>query len=185
MSNPADPKQTHVKTFGGFSHSEANHNHKAFTFVEDKFGAGKGLLMFPITSYDPVYTSRLEVLEVSSDTGFKSLGTVDHTPLLMKGCEKLLQNQSGGEYCYYSGGTDMRRGLQIGDKNDDYVYAMSYGGLTVHPLSDLSTQLASVELPAPTYSYVYGYPTEGDSVPPSGGGEAPPDGAADGGWSPE
>lgn len=174
VSNPSDPKQTHVKSFGGFSYSEASGNHKAFTFVEDKLGTGNGLLMFPITSYDPTYTSRLEVLQVNAETGFKSLGSIEHQALLMQNCPTIARNETGDSYCYYSGGSDMRRGLQIGGDGKDYVYAISYGGLTVHPLSDVTTQLTSVALPTPQYSYDYGYPTDGGPVPPSGGGGATP-----------
>lgn len=156
VSDPAHPKQAHKKTFGGFSYSEASYNHKAFTFVDDKFGNDQGLLMFPITTYDPTYSSRLEVLKVSATDGFTSLGSIDHASLLLQSCETPMSSELGNDYCYYSG-NDMRRGVQIGSADDDFVYAISYGGITVHPLDDLATQVATVALPAPQYSdYYYG-----------------------------
>ena len=49
----------------------------------------------------------------------------------------------------------MRRGIFI----DDYIYAISYGGLTVHALSDMTEPLVAVDLPEPFF-YVW-YPIEG------------------------
>ncbi|HSC85758.1 MAG TPA: beta-propeller domain-containing protein, partial [Polyangiaceae bacterium] len=175
VTDAAAPRQVHKETFGGFSYSEASYNHKAFSFVDGHFGEGRGLLMFPITTYDPEYSSRLEVLEVSASAGFTRIGSIDHTKLLHDGCGSLLQNGAGVEYCYY-GGNDMRRGLEIGQSDGaDFVYAISYGGITVHDLADLSTTLKTVPLPAPTYTdyYSYGAP-EVDPAPDAGaGGSAP------------
>ena len=37
---------------------------------------------------------------------------------------------------------------------DDYIYSISYGGVMVHPLSELDTVVATVSLPEPQ---IYGY----------------------------
>lgn len=156
VTDPTDPRLVHKHAFGGFSHSEANHNHKAFTYVDDYFGEDRGLLMFPIVSYEPQYRTSLEIVQVSTLTGFDVLSSVDHSPLINRECADF---ESTGVPCYYYGGNEMRRGVQI----DDYVYAISQGGVTVHSFTDLDTEVARVELPQPKYDYDYG---DGGSVEP-------------------
>lgn len=166
VSDPGAPKLTHKEAFGGFSHSEANNNHKAFTFVKDYFGKDQGLLLFPITTYSAEYQSRLEVVRVSAETGFKRLGSLDHTALLLDNCDQSIA-EDGFSYCSYSG-NDMRRGVQI----DDYIYAISYGGVTVHELDQLSETVAKIELPTPKFQWSWGWGAEGGGVDTGVGGSA-------------
>jgi hypothetical protein len=57
----------------------------------------------------------------------------------------------GDYYCSYS--PTVRRGLFI----EDFVYTISLGGVTVHALTDLTSTLATVNLPEPQwYSGYYG-----------------------------
>ena len=144
VGNPTDPKLVHKESYGGFSSSEANYNHKAFTYVSDYFAEGKDLLLFPLVTYSPTYRSGLEVLEVSRETGFKKLGTIDHAALINSDC---VDFASTGVPCRYYGGEEMRRGAQI----NDYVYALSQGGVTVHEIAALGADatLATMDFAAP------------------------------------
>jgi len=142
--------ETQSLFFAGSNYSEVSSNHKAFTFMQDKFAQDLSLLMFPITSYDPQYSSRLEVLSVSAADGFTSLGSIDHTDLLDANCTS--QDASGADYCYYSG-QDMRRGVEVGGNDGDFIYAISYGGMTVHNLSNPSETLQSIPLATPQLGY--------------------------------
>lgn len=145
VSDPSNPQLVHKELFGGFSYSEANYNHKAFTFVDDYFDADQSLLMFPLVTYEPDYRAGLEVLSVSVADGFERLGSIDHRPLINHECG---WDQDFYEPCYYWGGEEMRRGMQI----DEYVYALSQGGVTVHSLDDLSGDpIATVLFDYPRY----------------------------------
>lgn len=152
VSNPTAPALTFKESYAN-AWSEASYNHKAFTFVSNYFADGEGLLLFPITTYDPTYRSVLEVVKVRTTGGFEKLGSLDHTSLLTSGCASDYELYG---YCSY-GGEEMRRGVSV----EDYIYAISYGGLTVQSLDDLSTPVATVALPAPTF-WSYGYEGGGD-----------------------
>ncbi len=167
VSSPTqEPKRVQYHEFTA-SYSEAMFNQKALTFMLDKFGPDQSLLLFPITTYTSEYSSRLEVMQVSVQGGFTSLGSIDHAELLRSGCT-YLSEYGGVSYCDY-GGADMRRGLEIGQRDgDDYVYAISYGGLTVHDLAHLDAALATVQLPAPDFGYYY-MPGSGVPAPSTGG----------------
>lgn len=147
VSDSSSPALLHKMPFGGFSYSEAQNNHKAFTFVSDYFSPGVGLLLFPITTYDADYRSSLEVVKVSGIDGFELLGSIDHAELLLQNCPV---EASYDGYCHYAG-SDMRRGIQI----EEFIYAISYGGLTVHNMDDLAGTVQTVELPSPTYGDIY------------------------------
>ena len=131
VSDPTKPELTHDYPLGANAYSEASSNHKAFTFV-----AEKGLLMFPLVSYDPTYVTGLEVFHVDADTGFERLGAIDHTGLINHGCDGY--DPAFGP-CYYYYGEEMRRGLLI----DEFVYAVSQGGVTVHALDSLGSSNTS------------------------------------------
>ncbi len=140
VSDPTAPELTFDYALGENAYSEANNNHKAFTFVPDK-----GLLMFPLVSYSPTYVSALEVFHVDAESGFERIGAIDHTALINHGCA---YDPAVGP-CYYYYGEEMRRGLLI----DDFVYAVSQGGVTVHTLDSLA-EVGRVELPPPGYKEV-------------------------------
>lgn len=156
VTDATSPKQTAKFTFGGFSWSEAGYNHKAFTYVKDYFDGEDDLLLFPLVTYNPEYKSGLEVLRVSEAEGFTHLGTIDHAALINRDCAEFTQY---GYPCYYYYGEEMRRGLQI----DDFVYAFSQGGVTVHEVAALdSGAVATVEFDRPVVNnsrscYYYDY----------------------------
>ncbi len=159
VSDATSPKQAAKYTFGGFSWSEAGYNHKAFTFVKDYFDGGDDLLLFPLVTYEPDYKSGLEVFRISEGEGFSHLGSIDHAGLINRGCESFTQYQ---QPCFYYYGEEMRRGLQI----DQYVYALSQGGLTVHDVDALDAgAVSTVAFDRPVYegqSACYEYWYEGD-----------------------
>ncbi len=149
VSDPTAPEQVQSRVVGGYSSAE--YDHKAFVF-----DAVSNLLAVPVESYTSTFSSTLELFEVSIATGFTPAGTVDHSGLFSE-CQDLV----GDEYhyaCDYS--ASMRRGLFI----DDYVYAISYGGLSVHALEDVDAAIATADLPAPQFYGYYPYPFEGDVV---------------------
>jgi hypothetical protein len=148
VSDPTHPRQAHTYTYGPDGYSEANHNHKAFNFWRPA-GSDDGLLAFPYVDYNYSFSSSLEVFSVSVDDGFSVVGSVDHTAMI--------QTCGGGdpyydEYYYECGQPEVRRGLFIEDDDSQYVYSISYGGVLVHDIADLTTPLATVQLPSPDYS---------------------------------
>lgn len=145
VSDATSPQQDAVYKFGGFSYSEAGNNHKAFTFVDDFFEGGDDLLLFPLVTYEPEYKSALEVFRVSEEDGFSHLGSIDHAGLINRDCSDFSEH---GVPCHYYYGEEMRRGLQI----DEFVYALSQGGITVHDIQKLSAgPVATVEFEQPVY----------------------------------
>jgi len=163
VSDPTSPKLVHKEAYGGYSHSEANHNHKAFTYVDDRFGDGEDLLLFPLVSYEPNYESGLEVVKVSTTEGFTRLGMIDVAELLNRDCPAFEEN---GFPCQYYGGDEVRRGVQV----DDFIYTVSQGGVTVHDIADITPEgapaLATVPMSPATQSYYgcgdFGFSTPGD-----------------------
>ncbi len=136
VSDPTNPILAH-KEIVGEGYSEANHNHKAFNFY-----AEKGLLAFPFVSYEGNFSSTLELYEVTVADGFKRLGAVDHSDLVVSGC-------AGAPYpvddfylqCGYQ--PQITRGVFISGDDEDFIYSISYGGIRVHNLDDLTTPVAT------------------------------------------
>lgn len=142
VSDPTAPSQLHARVVGGYS--AAQYDHKAFVFdpVTD-------LLAVPVDRYSSSFASTLELFHVSIAEGFPERGSVDHSGLFDE-----CQSTIGADYYYACPYTaSMRRGIFI----DAYVYAISYGGLTVHALDDVSTALVEADLPAPEFYQYYPY----------------------------
>jgi hypothetical protein len=132
VSDPTDPTLAH-KALVGPGFSEANHNHKAFNFY-----AEKGLLAFPFVSYEGDFSSTLELWDVSVDKGFNRRGAVDHSDLVLDDCGGVPYPVE--DFYYYCGyEPQITRGVFI----DDFIYSISYGGVRVHDVSDLSTPVAT------------------------------------------
>jgi len=169
VSNPTAPDRIQYHTFAPNGYSEANYNHKAFTYWADY-----NLLAFPYASYGTeIYdqttgfyywsppSSTLEVFRVSTQTGFEPLGAVDHTVLMQEnGClvpetyyDGFL-NEVQETYYWACSQPEVRRGIFM----DNFVYAISYAGVTVHELSDLNQPVGQFSLPQPNESTdCYGY----------------------------
>ncbi|MGB3052662.1 MAG: beta-propeller domain-containing protein [Polyangiales bacterium] len=136
VSDPANPRPAYKVTLGE-GYSEANHNHKAFNFYADK-----GLLAFPFVSYQGNFSSTLELWDVTVKDGFKYLGAVDHSDLVLNDC--------GGvpypvEEFYYQCGyqPQITRGVFISGDGEDFIYSISHGGVRVHNVSDLTEPVAT------------------------------------------
>ncbi|WP_437724296.1 beta-propeller domain-containing protein [Sorangium sp. So ce861] len=155
VTDPSAPALLHKKSLeGDYTSSEAEYNHKAFTYYGER-----DVLAFPVVSYDRetgAVASTLELFNVDIAEGFSHLGAVDHSGFF-----------SATSGCYYYGGADVRRGLFI----EDYVYSISYGGVLVNALDDLATPVASLPLPAPTS---WGSGCGGDDVAEPTPGEPAP-----------
>jgi len=109
--------------------TEAQYNHKAFTFF-------KGMLALPFTSWaNDGYESRLDLFDVDVATGITQRGSVDHT--------SLFDGMSLDDCYYYGWGIDVRRGVFI----EDYVYSISNGGVIVSNVDDLSP-VSTLPMPA-------------------------------------
>jgi len=130
-----------------YGYSEAQSNHKAFTYY-----ASHGLLAFPFVgwgNYDGTMRSSLELFDIDKDLGIQPRGSIDHTALFGEAPDPY--GYCGGYY-----GMEVRRGLFL----EDFVYSISYGGVVVNHIDDLTTPVASLALSAPmnsSYSGCYGY----------------------------
>ncbi len=166
VTNPINPVQAFSFQFSpqDYGYSEAQQNHKAFTFF-----AEKKLLAFPFVSYGSQGPrSTLEVFHVDTSTGFKKLGAVDHSQFFQSGVR---------DYCGYYG-MEVRRGVFL----EDFVYSVSGGGVMVNNVSDLATTVAKMPLPAivDASKGCGGYPV-GDIAMPEPAPLPPDQGIADGG----
>lgn len=145
VTNGANPVLAHKFTYTGaeYGHSEAENDHKAFTYFADR-----KLLAFPYYAYSPSSPnggmhSSLELFNVDTTAGFAKLGAIDHTDLVSK-------NPTG--YCggYY--GPEVRRGVFL----DSFVFSVSYGGVVAKDTNNLAAAGAKLPLPAPQVNDGYG-----------------------------
>ncbi|WP_438006865.1 beta-propeller domain-containing protein [Sorangium sp. So ce321] len=148
VTDASAPALLHKETLDGdYGYSEAEYNHKAFTYYGER-----GVLAFPLVSFDGetgAVASTLELFNVDIADGFSRLGAVDHSGFFT--------TEPG---CFYYGGADVRRGVFV----EDFVYSISNGGVLVNALDDLATPVASVALPAPAWS---GFECGGDIADPA------------------
>ncbi len=177
----------------GEANSEGQYNHKAFTFYREL-----GVLALPLSRYGQGFSSTLQLIKVDAETGFDALGEVDHSSLYASQSGGCVQCESGScYYSCYSYSPEVRRGHFVSHDDDTYVYSFSYAGVIVTDLADLSTNVASVVLPAPEWSYdswygeqierpsTQGNPGTGSgSVNPSGPDAPPTPRPVDGGTAP-
>jgi len=160
VTDPTNPVLAHRFAYTQDGWSEANGNHKAFTFFQPREGSPyEGLLAFPFVNYaySTDFRSSLEVFDVSIAGGFTKLGSIDHTALV----RQCFIDQNGGvapiegDYFdpYYCGNPEVRRGMFVtGNEHDEYVYSISGGGMLVNQLPELTVPLASVPLPLADFS---------------------------------
>ncbi|WP_394849874.1 beta-propeller domain-containing protein [Pendulispora brunnea] len=144
VADGANPVLKHRFTFesGTYGSSEAEYDHKAFTYFADK-----KLLAFPYYnygSYTGTTTSTLELFKVDVNTGITKLTSLDQSPLVAQ--------QHGQGYCggYYQPG--VRRGIFL----EDYAYSISYGGLVVRNAAKLDEPPVTLALPSPQINSGYG-----------------------------
>ncbi len=117
----------------GLSSSEAEYDHKAFTYL-----AARALLAMPYSDWSKAhvdgFVSALELLRVTTTGGIAPIGSVEHSDLLRA------SDPSRPDFA-----PQIRRSILA----DDYVYSISQGGLKVHDTRQLSRTLAAVRFPAP------------------------------------
>jgi hypothetical protein len=103
------------------------------------------LLAFPFVSYEGIFSSTLELWDVSAADGFTRRGAVDHSDLVLDDCGGVPYPAEDSEGFYLNCGyqPQITRGVFISDDTTDYIYSISYGGIRVHDMSDLSTPLAT------------------------------------------
>jgi hypothetical protein len=140
VTDGANPKLTHKTTYSPseYGNSEAEHDHKAFTYFEDK-----GLLAFPYFASGTNMRSSLEVFRVDLGAGFTKLGSIDHTELVSK--------NPNGYYCGYYG-PQVRRGLFL----ENFVFSVSYGGIVAKDSNALGAAGVKLPLSAPEANPGYG-----------------------------
>jgi hypothetical protein len=80
--------------------------------------------------------SSLEVFKVDTTAGFTKLAAISHDDFF---------NSFWWQYCSDMINAGMRRGLFISDN----IYSISFGGIKVHAMTDLSTPVKSVSLSSP------------------------------------
>ncbi len=155
VSQGTAPQLVHKYVFSAdvYGQSEAEYNHKAFTYYPEK-----QLLSFPYYAYDQRneygMKSTAELFSIDIANGIKKIGAVDHSDLFGK-------NYYG--YCGGSFSPYVRRSVFM----DNVLYSVSYAGVKANDASTL-TSLGTLVLPEPTYSGgPYGVPT---CVAPNGGG---------------
>lgn len=142
VTDPVNPRQAHKYEFEAWSYSEAQNNHKAFTYFDSK-----KLLAFPMTgAWDNEtgrVTSTLEVFDIDVTAGIKPRGSIDH------GSFYPTRESAYSCYGYYT--PEVRRGVFM----DDFVYAISNGGVTVHNVNDLTKPVASLPFSTPVDTTCY------------------------------
>lgn len=134
VSNFDAPAVRHQRRLGsGLSSSEAEYDHKAFTYF-----AARALLALPYSDWSRTHSegfvSALELLRVTAASGISPVGSIEHSDLLQA------NDPSRPDFT-----PQIRRSILA----DDYVYSISQGGLKVHDTRQLSRALATVRFPAP------------------------------------
>lgn len=129
VADPAHPKLSskYLYTGGDYAYSEAESNHKAFTYYPEK-----KLLSFPrwsysYSGYQSSFHSSAELFHVDVTDGIAPVGSVDHTAFFPSGMNR---GWCGGYF-----GPEVRRSVFM----DDVMYSISYGGIVATNTLDLST----------------------------------------------
>lgn len=137
VSDPARPRLTHTQLVGeAWGSSEAQSDHKAFNYFP-----AKGLLAVPFADsyWDPTcqrrYVSDLRVYHVDPLTGFEAKGALEMSDLL-----KWPGSPDSWSWWW---NPQVRRSVMA----DDFVYAISSGGIRVAQVDSLSQPVATAIFP--------------------------------------
>ncbi len=128
VSNLAAPALQHRYLLGSrSSSSEAEYDHKAFTYF-----SSRGLLGIPFSDWSESrqygFASTLELLRATAEAGIAPVGSIEHGDLV-QGASRI-----------WGWNPQVRRSVMM----DDYVYSISYGGLKVHDVRELSRALVTI-----------------------------------------
>jgi uncharacterized secreted protein with C-terminal beta-propeller domain len=146
VTNPSMPALAWNLAYNGNAQSDAEYDHKAFTFYPEK-----NLLAIPFYTYGNNVAgapyggtqSSLEVFHVDTVSGIAHIGEVDTTSLIASNP----QGYCGGYY-----GPSVRRGVFL----DSTVYAISYGGIAAKDVGNLGAPATTMTLPAPVTDQNWG-----------------------------
>lgn len=143
VSDPTQPRQTHTALVGeAWGWSEAQWDHKAFNYF-----AARGTLAIPFADWyqDEAtqqwrFVSDLRVYQVDPAAGFTLKGRMDMADVVSR-------NDCSGYGCWsWYWQPNVRRSVMA----DDYVYAISSGGIRVAHVDSLATPIATARFdPAP------------------------------------
>jgi hypothetical protein len=133
VTNPAQPRLAHKLDLGDGS-SEAEYQHKAFTFYQNTLAIP--MVRWDYSAENPFAGSTLELFHIDAAAGIAQVGSVDHTALY---------DGMPPEYCYYYG-YGIRRGVFI----DNAIYSISEAGVLASDVADPSLTLGQVNLPEHT-----------------------------------
>ncbi|MBN1947358.1 MAG: beta-propeller domain-containing protein [Bradymonadales bacterium] len=140
MSAPVRLQQTVLSTGSGWSWSEAEHDHHAFTFYESH-----NLLTIPVSIEDwqtETYFSGIVAFHISPTEGITEVGRVSHTSL----AEETYCGPDGSysesdcDSWYYPWYVQMRRSVFV----EDYLFAISSLGVSSNSILDWDTILAII-----------------------------------------
>lgn len=141
ISDFYNPALLHRISIGSGSYSQAEYDHKAFTWFADE-----NLLALPFTRWSGVFDDSfidyelfngLQVYRVDQQTGFTTVGVVDHSNFYKSEAE---------QSWYYP--DNIRRSFFVSDTGDnDFLYSISTRGIKVNSVDDLSIDLAALPLP--------------------------------------
>jgi uncharacterized secreted protein with C-terminal beta-propeller domain len=133
----------------GYSWSQANWDHHAFSYYQSK-----QLLAVPLSSYhanNDDYFMGMLILNVDTDLGLSLAGTVDHLDLL-----KQINCSTTFVYCdkyYYRWLSQPTRSIFMTRQSDSYYYSLSNIGLKAVNTNDFDTTAGSLLLGAPENYY--------------------------------
>ncbi len=144
VSDMTAPRELHSLLLNNSEWSEANHNHKAFTYY-----ARAGHLAIPLTgsicrgdSCD--YTSRLSLYSISRERGITPAGALDLSDLAATlPADRVTRDTSGQQHSCYPADPSVRRSVFA----DDFVYAIGGLGIKVAAIDRLSDAVGAVVFP--------------------------------------
>jgi hypothetical protein len=148
------PRLLHRVSIGNESYSEAEYNHKAFTWFADE-----NLLALPFTRWTgsidgPYYEydlfNGLQVYRLDQLNGFEQVGEVDHSSFY----------QGEAEQRWYFP-EPIRRSFFVADsEQNSFLYSISSRGIKVNDVEDLVTDLAALPLPYDSWPIIMSPETE-------------------------
>jgi uncharacterized secreted protein with C-terminal beta-propeller domain len=171
MTNPVVKYSKEVSAPDGWSWSDGEHDHKAFTFYQPA-----NLLAIPVQMSSAVNRagfSGVIAYDVSLESGFTKLGEVDHADLAydyycVENLNLLVEpsyvlNCENGLHMQWAA---PRRSIVMTDTDDIYLYTLSDVGLKASSINDLSNTMGSLVFPTQPYPWWYfGYIDVGVTEP--------------------
>lgn len=148
-SDFSNPALLHRKTIGSGSYSEAEYDHKAFTW-----DAQNNRLALPVTRwqsdflptnyYDYNVFNGLQLYDVNRETGFELFGEIDHSDLYIN---------DTSQYYYFP--QVINRSFFVSDtEQNSFLYSISGRGLKVNAMTEQLDELAALPLPGYDWEHI-------------------------------